>query len=185
MEQQQNTTKGTMVVSTGISEADRIQQWYYDPIEEQEDHRGITILMLIIPIYERYLRYAFSHDSGFGYGSAPIKEIANQFAITQEQAYHFWQIMRNGLLHRSAPKEMVGLKQYGLTGGGQAISEPHLGQLIINPYAIREQLLPMFKSNPAFWSQSGYPVPDEVTIVDGWQQADTTNPTTQTQPYVP
>ncbi len=183
MEPQQNAFQGTLVKSTGMSEADRIQKWYYDPIEEQGEHRAITILMLIIPIYERYLRYACSHEGGFGLNTCPVQQIANQFAISREQAYHFWQIMRNGLLHRGTPKEMAGLKQYALTNTGPVISEPHPGQLIINPYAVRDLLIPLFKNNPNFWSQSGYPVPDEVTPIYYSEQI--TQSYTQTQPHIP
>ena len=172
------------IASTGISETDRIEQWFYAPIKEQQEHRGFTILMLIIPIYERYLRHICQNEaiSLFSSNNCELNEIAHNLGINSDQAKRFWQIMRNGLLHRSTPKQTISTS-YALTDAGPPISEPTLGQLLINPYAVRPLLLTIFRSNPAFWGHSDYPVPDEVVVSDATQRS--TAHYTQTRPYIP
>lgn len=176
--------QGTLVESTGMTEEERIEKWFYSPIEEQGEHRGFTILFLILPIYERYLRHTHNYDEGdFLRSSNVITGIMNDFSITEDQAKTFWRIMRNGLLHRSAPKQTGSLTSYVITGQGQSISESTEGQLVVNPYSMRPLLLNIFRNNPAFWFHSGYPVPDEVTVVN--QTPRTGETYTQTQPHVP
>lgn len=167
----------------GISKKYQIEKWFYAPIEEQGQHRGFTILLLIIPIYERYLRYICNnYDGNFSKGSPTVNEIMGDFGVNEELAFQFWQIMRNGLLHRGTPKQAKGLRTYGVTNEGPPIKEANDGRLIINPYAIRPLLLNLFRDNPAFWVHSDYPVPDEVIISDTTQQPEAHY--TQTRPHI-
>ena len=161
-----------------------IEKWYYEPIEEQGKNRGFTILFLIIPIYERYLRYVCNgYDGKFQRGSSVVEKIANNFGVSKELAFQFWQIMRNGLLHRGAPKQEAGLLAYAVTDGGPPLKEADDGRLIVNPYAIRLLLLSLFRADPAFWDNSDYPVPDEIIISDATQQPEAYY--TQTRPHIP
>jgi len=176
--------QATLVASTGMTEEERIEKWFYAPVEEQGEHRGFTILLLILPIYERYLRYTHNDDGGnFSLDGPLISGIMADFGVTKDQANQFWQIMRNGLSHRSTPKQTASLTGYSITDNGKPISEPEAGQLLVNPYAVRPLLLKLFRSDSAFWSHSDYPMPDEVTVV--YQPPRTGETYTQTQPHIP
>ena len=182
MQLQQDTSQNDETPIT-TSEPDAIQKWFYAPIEEQPEHRGFTILLLIIPIYERYLRHVCNHgDQKFYESSLPISQIMADTNVSREQANQFWQIMRNGLCHRGTPKQGNNLLAYAVSDEGPPVSQGNDGVLVINPYAIRPLLLKLFKSNPGFWSNSEYPVPDEIVTFSTPQRPE--QQFTQTRPHI-
>ena len=147
----------------GLPKLYQVENWFYKPIEEQGPNRAFTILFLIIPVYERYLRHACNYEgSSFGIDSPPIAKIGADLGIDKAPAREFWDSIRNGLLHRGAPKSTG--TRYILKDKGAPVSKEADGTLSVNAYALRSVLMPMFRENPDFWDNLAYPVPDEIFI---------------------
>ena len=86
------------------SDLDNFKAWYNDILEKlyPDLNAGFAILMIAFPLLERYLRHknGLSHKDNLNNGC--MDEFRKLFPIlsTIEVAWKFWQVFRNGVLHR-------------------------------------------------------------------------------------
>lgn len=78
------------------------EKWFEQPIQAMnaDQHGGFAVLMLTLPLAERYFR----SKTGVGDGNLNASfhiAFANSFGLTQSQSEEFWQVYRNGLLHQA------------------------------------------------------------------------------------
>src|SRR5262245_31793538 len=87
---------------------DNFKRWFSSIVADlyNNEHAGFAILMIIIPVLERYLReksgvHEERLDSGF------YSELRGVFPTLSdnEMADEFWHVYRNGLLHQVTPSQ--------------------------------------------------------------------------------
>src|SRR5882672_9726649 len=86
-----------------MANIDNYRSWFKEPIERlyADGHGGFAVLILTIPLLERYLR----EKSGVHEGDLNTRfydEFLKLFPKlgTRDVAKEFWQVYRNGLLHQ-------------------------------------------------------------------------------------
>jgi len=148
---------------TPESNQDRLEKWFFEPLRRMDRDEGFIILMVILPLYERYLRITHSQlfegdGKGNFYKNHPVfKHIKQELSLkNKENAYHFWQIFRNGLMHKAMPG-MDSLKWVlGETGIPVKYED---GWVKVDPLALRDRILTIIKGNKKLWSHGeGFPV---------------------------
>ncbi|HLX64481.1 MAG TPA: hypothetical protein VKX17_24620 [Planctomycetota bacterium] len=131
--------------------AQKIAAWYIEPLRAMNVGRqGFLILMVLFPLYEKYLRIKEGMgDEGFGKGKPVIDRIRKELEFaTIDEAFGFWQDIRNGLLHRAIPKAVY--YKLGLQVPGPAI-ESCPGGFLINPFELRDRILSIIEADMSIW----------------------------------
>ena len=83
-----------------VSDADKFKLWFDYPIKQLESikggHGGFCALMVALPLYERFYRYAVSK----GAPDNRPEWVKNDLLLkTTDEAKMFWQVFRDGLCH--------------------------------------------------------------------------------------
>ena len=92
--------------------AQKFQLWYKEPIETliaKDEHTGFAVLMLALPILERYLRQklAITEDRLPEPFHDEMVRLFPEFK-NQKNAKRFWKIYRHGLLHQATLQSVDG-----------------------------------------------------------------------------
>ncbi len=91
----------------------RFQLWYKEPIETliaKDEHTGFAVLMLTLPILERYLRQklTITQDNLPDSFHEELVKLFPQFQ-KKENAKRFWRVYRHGLLHQATLQGLDGI----------------------------------------------------------------------------
>lgn len=127
---------------------------------------GFLVLLVLFPLYEKHLRVACGFDGNFSEGNKIFSKIGKHLKIPATDAYIFWTHVRNGLLHQAQPKTSAKF-DYGLRSDGLPIERIH-DRFWINPFALRDVLIPVIEDGIPFWRNDNVPVaftfePNETT----------------------
>jgi len=79
------------------------QTWFKYPLQRllEDEHAGFPILMICLPLLERYLRQKSGSFEG-NLNGRYHRLFQEMFSLrTDDEAREFWQIYRNGLLHQA------------------------------------------------------------------------------------
>ena len=84
---------------------EKFRLWYKEPIEcliAKDEHTGFAVLMLALPILERYLRQRLKITTD-GLPDIFYDEMVQMFPALKTSPYakRFWKCYRNGLLHQA------------------------------------------------------------------------------------
>jgi hypothetical protein len=142
---------------------EKIKRLFLQPFEKLNAYDdGYLILILSMALYEKWLRVK-THEyrirtgkspySGFPKGDPAYEHIAKHFSITEDEAYEFWQMFRNGLLHRALPRKTDGFSYELNTSGTPIRKEGKCFYLDI--LAIKKVLLPLIQ-DPCVWQDDQY-----------------------------
>jgi hypothetical protein len=84
------------------------QRWFKRPLEElyKNPDAGFIILMVTLPLLERYLRQRSGVGHGELRGSTFYRELLKLFPALPDEsaAMAFWEVYRHGLLHQASGK---------------------------------------------------------------------------------
>jgi hypothetical protein len=87
------------------TDRENFNEWYVDTLKQMYPRResGIAVLMLSIPLLERYLRQKNQLSPSDNLNDAFMKDLCAMFvALTSEAvAWQFWSVYRNGFLHQA------------------------------------------------------------------------------------
>lgn len=156
-----NLPNGT---SKSQSKLDKINKWFVTPLSSFREHECFIILMVCLPLYEKYLR-ARGHikaTENFSKGNAVFKIIGKNFGVSSDGAFHFWQIFRNGLCHRAMPKVKKDRNiNYKLVRNSVKILEFENNLLTLNPFKFRDFVFDLIIKNISIMKDDEYPFADE------------------------
>ena len=134
-----------------------IRRWYVDPLRQMtHPDYGFIILMILFPLYEKHLRVTHKLSEKVSEKGKVVKQVAKDLKITEDVAYILWNHYRNGLLHRGMPKNSSEY-ELGLVREGPAIKAEGK-QIHINPFAIRDLLLPIIEADRSMWKDAEFPL---------------------------
>lgn len=160
--------KGFYEKSQSISE--RADKWFYSHLKSMNNpHQGMIILMIILPLYEKYLRANGLLDEDpknskvkFTKDHPVFTKIGNDFGVDKGTAYEFWWHCRNGLLHRAVIDNTENFASV-LSRTGDAIKLDG-DVFVLNPFAIRDRLLKLFIDDTKMWKADRIDLPAEYTF---------------------
>lgn len=148
---------------------DRLERWFYRPLEQvgMNGDLSFALMTLLFPLMERYLRWEckMGDDEKFSQGHQAFNKLGALVGASGDECYYTWQVLRNGLLHRGALKTG---KDVGYTASlhrdtPKAI-EADGTHLKVNPYRLRDTLLPVFRSSKDMWRDEDYKLMEEYVI---------------------
>lgn len=163
-----NYTEGVELFPKNESVRDRVKRWYIKPLSKLDNqHEGFAILTLLFPLYERHLRHL--HGNGvFSENSDLVGQIAKDLRLSVSQAYEFWQIFRNGVLHSALPKEKEGFKHTWCLR--YDITEPVVvngSTFEVNALKLKEIILKIVTKKLDMWKYQDDPMPLRYIAIDG------------------
>jgi hypothetical protein len=138
---------------------DRAKMWILDPLSDFADHEAFPAMIVSIILFEKYARVHKGHHGGFTVNSKGIAILAATFGLTNQEAFWFWGDWRNGLLHRCMPR-LKYCPDYMITGQGAGVRFDN-GKLFVNPWEFRSEILKLVNSEPKFWTDPQYALPEE------------------------
>jgi hypothetical protein len=141
-----------------------IHKWYIDHLMKMEGSTGFMVIMVLLPLYEMHLRVNghIGKDGKFSEGHPVFKRIGNHLGISEDEAYHFWQCFRNGLLHTGIPNESESFP-YSLRTSGPPIERKIESEKVvfyINPFELRNHLVSIIKGSLRKWKSYGVNLPE-------------------------
>ncbi len=155
---------GFLYVPTQENTRDLVKKWFINPLCEMNRDQGFIIITALFPLYEKHLRFTYADlfegrgRDRFHDGHPIFKKIGKDLNLSEHVSYCFWQLFRNGLLHRAMPqKNMKGIKwQMG------EIGVPVLFQssvFHVDPIKLRNHLLGIIEPNLKMWKNDGIGFP--------------------------
>src|SRR6266850_1397405 len=103
-----------------------------EPLYEQPG-AGFAILMIALPLLERYLREKSKTRESRNLKPCFYVEFREVFPVpTVEVARQFWQVYRHGLLHQAAPKQSDQKKVVWMSSNHQALEYDSSGHFYVN-----------------------------------------------------
>lgn len=133
---------------------DKFKLWYVEPVEklkELSDGAGGFVAFIVgLTLYERLI-YSKLKLIGHKTSSEDFDEAMNEdLKLTDYQRKVFWDMFRNGLLHKAMPK--LGKTGYRFhdcfTGYPQFVNEKGYELIHINPWKFTDRVLNEFSENP-------------------------------------
>ena len=146
---------------------ERLERWFYKPLEDMETNPDLSfaLISLLLPLIERYLRYktGMADSEKFSQGHRSWSVLSPILGCTDDQAYAVWQCLRNGLLHRAAIKQTTAFScaLHRDTAGCVEVVGSHLK---VNPYLIRDALIPKFRDDVEMWLDADYALMEEYVV---------------------
>lgn len=136
---------------------DRVKKWFIEPLKRMKDSEGFLVLLVLFPLYEKHLRTLREMKGDkFSEGNPIFCVIGEHLGISKDDAYQFWQNIRNGLLHRANPKTPAGF-DYGIRSVGPSI-EKDGNRFWINPFQLRDDLLKVIEPSVHSWEMDDTPL---------------------------
>ena len=134
----------------GVSEKEKVDIWFIDPLMKMEKDQGLICLMILFPLLETIIRLKLEipeeQDAQFSKGSEELKWFAKFMTISQDSAREVWDAFRNGLLHRAMIKGTI---DYTLTGNDseRPAEEKEGGQVVVHVWTLRKKVVEKLKEH--------------------------------------
>jgi hypothetical protein len=100
---------------SAISHRDKIRDWFERPLRSFKEEDSVVCLMVCLPLIEKLVKYRVREsgkgDEGGFYSLTPEKnplltELRKFLGVrTNSDALYFYDVIRNGLLHRAMPNK--------------------------------------------------------------------------------
>jgi len=128
---------------------DNFRNWFREPLETlfPKEHAGFPIMMITIPLLERYLRskseiYEASLSQPF---YDKFKEVFPVFNSHLDSEKRFWQVFRHGIMHQATlslkDSAHIRMPGYGWLSGDVDILEIKDGDIWVNPVGFSKHVL--------------------------------------------
>lgn len=134
---------------------ERLEKWVFKPLSAMNGSQGFLVLMALLPLYERCLRKitGMKRSERFSENHRVYAEIASDLGITHDQAYRFWQDVRNMLMHWGGEEEEEPSHyNWGIEESGPMI-QFEKDSFRLNPFALRNKLTPKILDNADGWDR--------------------------------
>ena len=131
------------------SHKENFQNWFCNIIESlyTNEHAGFPILMLTLPLLERYLRSKSKTGEAIFLGPDFYNELIRVFPILSDEktAKDFWHIYRNGILHQSTMSQQksngIKMPDGWLSGDVNDVEIDQKGAFCVNPVKFARQVI--------------------------------------------
>jgi hypothetical protein len=142
---------------TMSSNYDNFNAWFKDILEVLYSNRnaGFAILMVALPLLERYLREKSGIHEGNYYDNNDnfYKELAVVFPDLKcvQDAKDFWQAYRNGLLHQvtisKKRKSNINISYVGVSHDLTTIVSKNWNYFLVNPVKLAKHVIEIIEKN--------------------------------------
>lgn len=156
-------SSGTFV-ERSESVAERVNKWFIEPLKRMKGSEGFLVLLVLFPLYEKHLRNRHQMAGDFSEGNRIFRVIGHHLKLSENDAYQFWTHVRNGLLHRAAPKNSDSF-EYGIREDGPPVERSN-NRFWINPYSLRDRLLEEIEPDTRTWKNDDVPLARTFDRVD-------------------
>ena len=154
-------------VPTARSKRDRLDMWFIKPLRKMDGHQGFICLSICLFLYEKYLRKTgkIGDKELFSKGHPVFNQIGNDFKISKDDAYEFWNCWRNGFAHHGLPKTSSKFG-WGLTGDQKKIVCITGASFTVNPWLMRDKILDEIEKEKSIWDDDLAPLMQEFRIIE-------------------
>ena len=136
-----------------VSVPDRVEEWFFKPLEALSGHEAFVAMALSLLIYERYLRDVTGWTNSNFPDECPIwKEIANDFGLSEADARKFWRDWRHGLLHSGMPSTANFKEGYQMSHDFSVALAVEGNAIKVHPYHFRDKILKLARNRPQMWN---------------------------------
>jgi hypothetical protein len=151
-----------IIIPESHSIKERVEKWFLAPLREMSDHDGFIVLMVLFPLYEKHLRFKLkmTQDDHFSKSHPVFTVIGHDLRLSAVEAYQFWTNFRNGILHRALPKEKGGFTYAIDPNATLAVRKDENNTFWVNPFALRDTLLPNIEQSIRMWREDDVLLPD-------------------------
>ncbi len=142
------------------SKVDKINKWFFDPISDFGTDESFIIFMVVLPMYEKYLRTKIEFaKSAFSKGSKIFNTIGKDLGLSADASYLFWQTFRNGMCHMAMPKKGATDVTYKLYRDKPFIAQydESNNEFSVNAFNLRDKVKDLIIHNPNIFKNSDYP----------------------------
>ena len=130
-------------------------RWFLRPIEALKkvpDNDGALVaLATACFLYERYADAVLKSTNQKMSDKKKIEQLEKDFAILHQDAKTFWDVVRNGLLHKAMPKQLNQGKKttpdWKFSTSYSIPIEISGGALKVNPWLVVDKVLSLWKQN--------------------------------------
>ena len=130
------------------------RRWFVNPIKKLEDlpkgDGGFAAFMIVIPLYDRYIRAKLKLAGKCTADESVRKEISKDLRMDDKQRRVFWAMFRNGFMHQGMPKK--GETKYMFSSSFSAIPEfkeiNNKNFICLDPWKFSERVLNKFLEEP-------------------------------------
>lgn len=134
----------------------RINKWFLGPLRQMNGDQGFLVLLILFPLYEKHLRSSHKFTGKFRQGHSIFNVISRDLNLSNDDSFLFWSHCRNGLLHRIQPMNSTSF-EYVIRDNGPPVQK-RFGCFWINPFALREHLIPIIESGLEQWTDTEFPI---------------------------
>jgi hypothetical protein len=150
------------------STKEKVDRLYLRPLRKLNEHDdGFVVLMIVLVLLEKALRVKHNMDetADFHASHKAFDDIGNLLEVNKRQAYRFWQMFRNGLLHRALPKQTMDLG-YELNKSGAPLKRVG-DRLHVDAIALKDVVM-QYIENESFWDKDEFAfLPDTFEPITG------------------
>lgn len=143
---------------------DRVGAWFIRPLENFSAEDAFACLMMILPLIEKYLRFKLRINDEitqlkFTKGGKLCKELGFFLSISSDEAFQFWSIFRNGLLHRATIDAALPYALHPDTNVKPVVLQNGIIHVYI--WVLRDVVVKALKSSDnAMWTKERFPLPE-------------------------
>ena len=149
------------------SKIDKFNKWFFEPLSKCDAHGSFIILLVCLPLYEKYLRNKdfIGESENFTEGHKVFRSIGKDIVVPEKVAFSFWQIFRNGLCHRGMPKQ-IDLIRYELVRNSDFIANYDDKQKVlkVNAFKFRDLVLNLIRADINIFKDTDYPFAEEYAV---------------------
>jgi hypothetical protein len=160
------------------SHKENFQIWFCNIIESlyTNEHAGFSILMLTLPLLERYLRSKSNTGEAISLGPDFYNELIRVFPILNDEktAKDFWHIYRHGILHQSTMSQLknngIKMPDGWLSGDVKNIEIDSTGAFWVNPVEFARQVISIINKDFQCFealNSPNHPLPSGKSLADG------------------
>jgi hypothetical protein len=167
-DQYPHSTSDTPRQKTGL---EKFNEWLKKPLKMlYEANAGYPILMITLPLLERFLRAKSKSLDSQQFNNEAHEEMAKIFPALKDSSGSraFWPAYRNGLLHQAFPNVKTKADPYLTFGLEMAIKyRPKEKIIVVNPIIFSKKVIEVIESNFSFFEavSNSHPIPDVHSLV--------------------
>jgi hypothetical protein len=154
---------GCRIVDISGTISERVERWYLNPLKRMSGHDGFASLMLSLPLLEKVVRHltpGSRDEDKFSEGSALIETLTKLLKIgagNEDKAAVFWQMFRNGILHRGMPAAIEGWT-WGFEFDRNTPIRWSGSHLLVDPWCLRDLVVLLLEKNRHAWKDGLFPL---------------------------
>jgi hypothetical protein len=158
---------------------DNFKTWFREPLETlfPKEHAGFPIMMITLPLLERYLRSKSNIYEAPSLSEPFYIEFKRMFPVFNshlDSEKRFWQVFRHGIMHQATLSlkinSNISMPGYGWLSGDVNVLEIKNGDIWVNPVGFSKHVLETIEKDFANFESVGaslHPLPTGKSSPDG------------------